>query len=67
MYRNTPYKTLFIWLLVNLALPLFLPAIILYAYSISQGGSDGFGDIFIKTDEVWYVCVLQLYSNIQYF
>lgn len=48
MYRHTPFKTLLIWLLVNLALPLFLPAIILYAYSISQGGSDGFWDIFIK-------------------
>lgn len=48
MYRYIPYKTLFIWLLVNLVLPMFLPALILYAYSISQGGADGFWDIFIK-------------------
>ena len=48
MYRYIPYKTLFIWLLVNLVLPMFLPALILYAYSISQGGADGFWDFFIK-------------------
>ena len=48
MYYQNPIKTLFIWLLVNLVLPMFLPAIILYAYSISQGGADGFWDIFIK-------------------
>lgn len=48
MHRYIPYKTLFIWLLVNLVLPMFLPALILYAYSISQGGADGFWDIFIK-------------------
>ena len=48
MYYYSESKTLVAWLLVNLALPMFLPAIILYAYSLSQGGSDGFLDIFIK-------------------
>lgn len=47
MYRYSN-KTLIAWLLVNLVLPMFLPAIILYAYSLSQGGSDGFIDIFVK-------------------
>lgn len=48
MYRNSVNKTLIAWLFVNLVLPMFLPAIILYAYSLSQGGSDSFLDIFIK-------------------
>ena len=47
-YQNRIFKTLAAWLFVNLVLPMFLPAIILYAYSISQGGSDGFCTIFIK-------------------
>lgn len=48
MYHNDYLKSLCIWLFVNLVLPMFLPALILYAYSISQGGEDGFIDIFIK-------------------
>ena len=47
-YQNRIFITLAAWLFVNLVLPMFLPAIILYAYSISQGGSDGFCTIFIK-------------------
>lgn len=47
-YCDNYIKTLLIWLLVNLIIPMLLPAIILYAYSISQGGEDGFFDIFVK-------------------
>lgn len=47
-HHRTPTQILIAWLLVNLVLPMFLPAIILYAYSLSQGGTDGFWDIFIK-------------------
>lgn len=47
MYYCTRIK-LFAWLFVNLVLPMFLPAIILYAYSLSQGGPDGFWTIFVK-------------------
>lgn len=47
-YYNNPIRTLLIWLLVNLIIPMLLPAIILYAYSISQGGEDGLIDIFVK-------------------
>lgn len=47
-YYDRTIRILIAWLLVNLVLPMFLPVVILYAYSLSQGSSDGFWDIFIK-------------------
>ena len=58
-YRNTPVTTLTLWLLVNLFIPMFLPAIVLYAYSISQGIGDGFWRIFMKLIN----CGMYLFSS----
>lgn len=42
------FNKLFLWLLVNLLLPMFTPAIILYAYSLTQGTGEGFWKIVTK-------------------
>lgn len=48
MYFYDWRKTLFLWLVVNLFLPMLTPAIILYAYSLTQGNGDSLWEIIEK-------------------
>lgn len=49
MYHTQNIRTtLFLWLVVNLFLPMLTPAIILYAYALTQGNGDGLWTIIEK-------------------